>query len=52
VLDGQTLGEFYTLWMGGGARRATHSAGQLREQLNRKRAKLGLPPMKPAPKKG
>lgn len=45
-----TLAEFYTLWLDGAAR-GRHDPGRLRDQINRRRAAKGLPPMKPAPQK-
>lgn len=42
------LAEFYAVWLGGGERRGEHNPGKLREQINRRRAAKGLPPMKPA----
>jgi hypothetical protein len=46
VLDGMTFAEFYTVWLGGGQTRGAHDPGKLREQLNRRRAAKGLPPVK------
>lgn len=52
VLDGMTWAEMYHVWFGGGRVRlsAQEGADRLRDQINRKRAEKGLPPMKPAPK--
>lgn len=54
MLDGLTWAEFYVLWCGGGGERRTggHDPDRLRAQINRRRAAKGLPPMKPAPKRG
>ena len=48
VLDGHTLAEFWSLWCDGGNKRQLHNSNALREQINRKRAAKGLPPMKAA----
>lgn len=42
-----TWGEFVTLWCGGAGARTEHNPGKLRDQINRRRAAKGLPPMKP-----
>lgn len=49
VLDGHTWGEFWLLWCGGGTRRAQHDPEARRNRINKRRAELGLPPMKPDP---
>lgn len=53
VLDGMTWAELYHVWFGGGTERlsAEEGADRLRDQINRRRAAKGLPPMKPQPKK-
>lgn len=51
LLDGMTVAEFWAVWCEAGNRRGGHDPGVLRDQINRKRAAKGLPPMAPAPKK-
>jgi hypothetical protein len=50
VLDGHTWAEFVIVWCGGSQRRAQHDPDAIRNKINKRRAELGLPPMKPAPK--
>ena len=52
VLDGMTFAEFWAVCLNSGERAAPHSPGAMRDKINRLRAAKGLPPMKPAPKKG
>lgn len=51
VLDGHTWAEFYVTWLGGsGLKAGAEVNGDLKDQINRRRAAKGLPPMKPQPK--
>ncbi len=50
MLDRHTWAEFYWTWLGGsGLKAGTEANGDLKAQINRKRAAKGLPPMQPAP---
>lgn len=51
VLDDMTWAEFYHVWLGGsGLKIGSEANGDLKEQINRRRAANGLPPMRPQPK--
>lgn len=49
VLFGQTMAQFLVVWCGPG--KAEHDPDRVRDRINRLRAKKGLPPMRPAPKR-
>jgi hypothetical protein len=52
VLDRHTWAEFYVTWLGGsGLRAGAEVNGDLKAQINKRRAAKGLPPMQPQPKK-
>ncbi len=51
VLDGHTWAEFYQVWLGGsGLKVGSEANGDLKAQINKRRAAKGLAPMKPQPK--
>jgi hypothetical protein len=39
---------FHAVWLDGGATRGEHNPSRLRDQINRRRAAKGLPPMRKA----
>lgn len=54
VLDGHTWADFYHTWLGGSGLKVGADEGNLtlKDQINRRRAAKGLPPMRKQPKHG
>jgi len=50
VLEGQTFAQFVAIWCQSPRTSAGLDMDTLKQQINKRRAALGLPPMKPAPK--
>lgn len=46
VLEGQTFAQFLFVWCGPGGASPGHDPDAVRRKVNRRRAALGLPPMK------
>ena len=51
VMEGQTFGQFLAVWFKAPSSSAGLDMDSLKAQINKRRAALGLPPMKPDPTK-